>query len=381
MKSKLPNVKTSIFSTMSMLAAQYDAINLSQGFPGFDCPAYLARRANAAIEQGQNQYAPSTGVPMLQQQIKKLVADRYNRDVSLDEITVTSGATEALFVAISAIVKQGDEVIVFDPAYDSYEPVVNLMGGKCVHIELTAPDYSVNWSLVKSKINEKTKAIIVNTPHNPTGSLLSALDISELRDLVLDHDLYIISDEVYEHITFDGKPHLSMCLDDALYSRSFVIASFGKSFHITGWKVGYCIAPKQMTQELRKIHQYVTFSTSTPMQYAIADMLESNPQHIEELSQFYQVKRDVFANQLAHSNFTLLPCYGTYFQLLDYSKISNLPDVEFAEWLTKTHQVATIPLSPFYENKAIADKSRVVRVCFAKSEAELTAAASKLAKL
>jgi methionine transaminase len=381
MKSKLPNVSTSIFSTMSLLASQYDAINLSQGFPGFDCPAYLAQNAARAINQGLNQYAPSTGVAILQQQIKNLLATKYNREASLDEITVTSGATEALFVAISTIIEPDDEVIVFDPAYDSYEPVVNLLGGKCVHIELNAPDYSIDWSKVVMSLSAKTKAIIINTPHNPTGSLLSQSDIDNLRDIVLANNLYVISDEVYEHITFDNRPHLSICLDEALYKRSFIISSFGKSFHITGWKVGYCVAPEELSVEFRKIHQYVTFSTSTPMQYAIAEMLETNPQHIEHLSQFYQEKRDVFANALNQSRFGVLPCEGTYFQLLDYSAISDLNDVEFAQWLTKNHQVATIPLSPFYEDKTILDRSRVVRVCFAKPEALLIEAANKLVTL
>jgi methionine transaminase len=381
MKTKLPNVSTSIFSTMSLLASQYDAINLSQGFPGFDCPAYLAQSASTAIEKGLNQYAPSAGVPVLQDQIKQLVSSKYNRAIDLDEITVTSGATEALFVAISAIINPGDEVIIFDPAYDSYEPVVNLYGGKCVHVELNAPDYAVDWSKVIMSLSSKTKAIIINTPHNPTGSLLTQSDMDNLREIVLENDLYVISDEVYEHITFDNRQHLSICLDDELYKRSFVISSFGKSFHITGWKVGYCLAPKEMSAEFRKIHQYVTFSTATPMQYAIADMLETNPQHIELLGQFYQKKRDVFAGALRKSRFTLLPCEGTYFQLLDYSRISDLPDVDFSEWLTKKHKVATIPLSPFYQDASISEQSRIVRVCFAKPESVLLEAAEKLSAI
>ena len=375
LQSKLPNVGTTIFTTMSAMAAEYDAINLSQGFPSFDCPAHLAHQAQVHINEAKNQYAPMTGVPALNLQIVDLVKRCYGRDIALEEVTVTSGATEALFVAIQTIVEPGDEVIVFDPVYDSYEPGVDLAGGRCVHIPLFAPDYRIDWQRVKEAVTPKTKAIMLNTPHNPSGTVITAEDIEELTNLVNEHDLYVISDEVYEHIVFDDATHHSILRYDELYKRSFVVSSFGKTFHVTGWKIGYCIAPVQFSEEFRKIHQYVTFSTCTPMQWAIADMLAEQPEHVDELRSFYQQKRDFFANAMQGSRFQFLPCKGTYFQLMDYSAISGMGDMDFAEWLTKEKGIATVPLSPFYGEDY---NDKIIRVCFAKDEETLANAAKIL---
>ncbi len=378
LKSKLPNVGTTIFTTMSALANQHNAINLSQGFPGFDCPDFLKQQLTHHTNAGANQYAPMTGIPELQQQIAMMVQRKYSNKITDTEITVTSGATEALFVAIQTIVHPGDEVIVFDPAYDSYEPAVDMAGGRCIHLPLTAPDYTIDWTAVTHAITPKTRAIIINSPHNPTGSVLSANDIKQLKQLVEQHGLYVISDEVYEHITFDGREHHSILADETLYQRAFVVSSFGKTFHVTGWKIGYCVAPPALTAEFRKIHQYVTFSTSTPMQKALSDMMEKYPGHIDELGRFYQQKRDVLAALLVDSPFKLLPCHGTYFQLVDYSAISSLNDVEFCRWMTETHKIAAIPLTVFYQQPPQGDAGKIIRLCFAKDESVLIEAGKKL---
>ncbi|TGE83732.1 aminotransferase [Pseudoalteromonas sp. KS88] len=378
-ESKLPNLGTSIFSQMSALANQFSAINLSQGFPEFDAPELLKKQLNHYVLEGVNQYSPSSGVPRLQQQIAKLIKRKYNANINANEqVTVTSGATEALFVAIQAIVRKGDEVIVFDPAYDSYQPAIELAGGRSVHVALHAPDYAIDWSVVTNAITANTRAIIINTPHNPSGKTLKQTDIDKLRSLVAQHDLYVISDEVYEHITFDQQPHLSVLRDDALFAKSFVISSFGKTFHSTGWKMGYCIAPAELAVEFRKIHQYVTFSSFTPAQHALADMLEQQGEHVDELSEFYQQKRDVLSNALKESRFTVLPSEGTYFLLLDYSDVSELNDVEFCQWLAEQAGVAAIPLSVFYEKHS---NDKVIRLCFAKNEATLIQAAEILCQL
>jgi len=379
LESKLPNVGTSIFTEMSGLAVQTGAINLSQGFPEFEAPEFLKNAVNRAINQNKNQYSPSPGSPDLLTEIAKLIKKQY--DFSVDPastITVTSGATEALFVAIQSIVVADDEVIIFDPAYDSYEPAVELAGGKCIHIPLLAPNYSIDWQLVAQKINSKTKAIVINTPHNPTGTLLNQQDILSLQKLVLDNHLYLISDEVYEFITFDGQRHESVLRYPELFERSFVISSFGKTFHCTGWKMGYCVAPAAFTQEFRKLHQYVTFCSPTPFQVGIAEMLSEDSDHINQLSSFYQTKRDLLSKALSHSRFKVLPSKGTYFLLMDYSEISDLPDREFCNWLTKEIGVATIPLSPFYQTNP---NSKVIRLCFAKNEDTLIEAAKKLSAL
>ena len=388
-QTKLPNLGVSIFTEMSMMANQFQAINLSQGFPEFDTPEFLKSEINQAIVEGKNQYCPSSGLPELLNQIGQLVRRTYQKDVKseLDSqncITVTSGATEALWVAIQTLVGQGDEVIIFDPAYDSYEPAVELAGGRCRHIALSAPDYSIDWSLVKQAINDKTRAIIVNSPHNPTGALLGQSDLEELQKLVIEHDLYVISDEVYEHITFDGMRHESVLAYPELFKRAFVVSSFGKTFHCTGWKMGYCVAPIDLMIEFRKIHQYVTFCSFTPAQFAIAAMLKKHPNHVTELGRFYQQKRDLLVDALNSSRFKVLPCNGTYFLLLDYSNISDLKDTEFCHWLTKEVGVAAIPLSPFYQGDTLEEyhkNNKVVRLCFAKNEDTLLKAARILCQL
>lgn len=377
--SRLPNIGTSIFTEMSVLANQTGAINLSQGFPEFDTPEFLKTSVSNAIEQGQNQYAPSSGLPLLLEQIGVLVKRRYGCELDpLKTVTVTSGATEALFVAIQTIVHPGSEVIVFDPAYDSYAPSIKLAGGKSVHIPLSAPDYKVDWQRVKDSINERTCAIIVNSPHNPTGTLLDHQDMLNLQAIVCDNDLHLISDEVYEFITFDDNEHQSVMKYPELFERAFAVSSFGKTFHSTGWKMGYCVAPAHLTEEFRKIHQYVTFSSHTPSQVGIANMLANHPEHVDELAGFYQEKRDHLISKLADSKFKILPSFGTYFLLVDYSEISQLDDRAFCHWLTKEKGVAAIPLSPFYESP---NDDKVIRLCFAKNEDTLNQAAEKLCQL
>ncbi|TMO60815.1 aminotransferase [Pseudoalteromonas aurantia] len=379
MRSKLPNLGMSIFSKMTGLANQYGAINLSQGFPEFDTPEFLKRRLADYVQQGVNQYAPSAGIAPLQQQISALVKRRYQANINADDmVTMTSGATEALFVAIQSITRSSDEIIVFDPAYDSYKPAIELAGGKAVHVALSAPDYMIDWVEVKRLINDKTRAIIINTPHNPSAKTLKLADLTSLKKLVIEHELYVISDEVYEHITFDEQPHLSVLRDPELFERSFVVSSFGKTFHCTGWKIGYCIAPSKLTIEFRKLHQYVTFSSFTPAQFALADMLSEEGAHVDSLAQFYQQKRDCLVAALASSRFQVLPSEGTYFLLLDYSQLSELDDVAFCEYLVKEIGIAAIPLSVFY-NKPTED--RVIRLCFAKDTNTLLAAAQKLCQL
>jgi len=390
-QTKLPNLGTSIFTEMSMMASQYDAINLSQGFPEFDTPDFLKSAINQAINEGKNQYCPSTGLPELLNQISQMVQRRYQAKVpdeqkvdGMNNITVTSGATEALWVAIQTLVRPADEVIIFDPAYDSYEPAVELAGGSCRHISLNAPDYKIDWSEVKETINSKTRAIVINSPHNPTGTLLSKSDITELQKIVLEHSLYLISDEVYEHMTFDGLRHESVLSYPELFKRAFVVSSFGKTFHCTGWKMGYCVAPTELTVEFRKIHQYVTFCSFTPAQHAIASMLKNHPKHIDELAGFYQKKRDVLVEALKGSRFEILPSKGTYFLLLDYTGVSELNDHDFSHWLTKEIGVAVIPLSPFYQADKLTEyhrNNKVVRLCFAKNEDTLLKAAEILCLL
>ena len=378
-QSKLPALGTSIFTQMSALANQHQAINLSQGFPEFDTPEFLKNQVALYIERGLNQYSPSSGIAPLQQQIAALIARKYRTQLNGEQtITVTSGATEALFVAIQTLVRPGDEVIIFDPAYDSYQPAIELAGGTCKHIHLTAPDYAIDWQVVEAAVNDETRAIIINTPHNPTGKVLKPHDITALTGLIEKHDLYLISDEVYEHITFDGVTHLSALMYDALFKRAFVVSSFGKTFHCTGWKMGYCVAPPQLTAEFRKIHQYVTFSSFTPAQHGLAAMLEQQPEHVEQLAGFYQQKRDVLVAALSASRFKLLASEGTYFLLLDYSDISDLNDVDFCHWLAQKVGVAAIPLSVFYKAKST---DKVIRLCFAKNDETLIAAAEKLCQL
>ena len=378
-QTKLPKVGTTIFTVMSQLAQQHGAVNLGQGFPDFDGPQALRDALAQAMNSGKNQYAPMTGVAALREQIALKTGRLYGRAVDADaEVTVTSGATEAIFAAIAAVVRPGDEVIVLDPCYDCYEPAIDLVGGPAVHVPLTLPDFSVDWQRVKDAITARTRVIMVNSPHNPSGAVFTADDLDALAGLTRDTEILVISDEVYEHIVFDGLAHQSVLRHAELAARSFVVSSFGKTYHCTGWKVGYCIAPPGLSVEFRKVHQYLTFWTFGPAQWAFAEVLASDPQHYLDLPSFYQQKRDRFRALLAPSRFRLLPVGGAYFQLVDYSAISDMDDLGFCEWLVREAGVAAIPVSAFYES---APDARIIRFCFAKSDATLEAAAARLARV
>ena len=376
--SKLPNVGTTIFTRMSQLAVEAGALNLSQGFPDFDGPQALRDAVGRHIAAGHNQYAPMTGLPALREQVTAKIARSYGRVVSADsEITITPGATQAIFCAIQALIQPGDEVIVFDPCYDSYEPSVELAGGRCAHVPLALPDFSIDWQRLGEALSDKTRLIILNSPHNPSGALISRAELDQLAALIRERDIYLISDEVYEHLVFDGIQHASVLAHDELYQRAFVVSSFGKTYHVTGWKTGYVVAPPSLSAELRKVHQYVSFCGVTPLQWALADYMAEHPEHVEELPAFYQAKRDLFCDLLAGSRFTFTRAAGTYFQLVDYSAIRpELDDLAMAEWLTREHGVAAIPVSVFYQSPP-ADL-RLVRFCFAKREETLLQAADKL---
>jgi methionine aminotransferase len=377
--SKLPRVGTTIFTVMSQLALQHKAVNLGQGFPDFDGPALLAEALARHVAEGRNQYAPMAGVPRLREQIAIKTERLYGRRPDLDnEITITSGATEALFCAIAASVRAGEEVIVLDPCYDSYEPAIELQGARAVHVPLRLPDFSVDWQRVRDAVGPRTRMIIVNSPHNPSGAVLERADLDALAEIARSGDLLVLSDEVYEHIIFDGREHQSVLRHPELAARSFVVSSFGKTYHCTGWKIGYCIAPAALSAEFRKVHQYVTFCSFAPAQWALADMLERDPQHYLDLPRFYQQKRDCFAALLADTRFELLPVAGAYFQVVDYGAISNRDDMSFCDWLTREKGVAAIPISAFYETPP---EMKLIRFCFAKTEATLTAAAERLAGL
>lgn len=379
--SKLADVQTTIFTVMSALAERHSAINLSQGFSDFDGPAELLARVQHYLTHGFNQYPPMAGVQSLREAIADKVADLYALQCSADaEITVTAGATEALFCAIAAVVNPGDEVILFDPSYDSYDPVIRLQGGVPVHLPLSAPEYRVDWTMVSDAISDRTRLIIINTPHNPTGSVWDAEDMQTLQSLIADKPIFLLGDEVYEHIIFDGAAHQSLCRYPDLYRRSFVVSSFGKTYHVTGWKVGYCVAPPELTTEFRRIHQFVTFTVNTPVQYGLADFLLSHPDHHRTLGQFYQGKRDYFCGLLAESKFHFTPSAGTYFQLLDYSRIAVESDVALARRWTEERGVASIPVSVFYQREA-AEPQSVLRFCFAKDDATLERAAEILCSL
>ncbi|MDA0789550.1 MAG: methionine aminotransferase [Proteobacteria bacterium] len=361
---------------MSKMAADHGAINLSQGYPDFDVPGPLLDAFEKYLRGGYNQYPPMSGIARLREQIALKVQRLYHATVDSEtEITVTSGATEALFVAVQAIVGPGDEVIVFDPAYDCYQPAVTLAGGKTVHVPLIPGTFTIDHDRLAAAVNDRTRLIIVNSPHNPCGSTLSADDLNRLATLVEARDLLVISDEVYEHMVFDGKRHLSLLTSETLRARTFVVSSFGKTCHATGWKVAYCIAPPELTGEFRKVHQFVTFTTHTPTQWALADFMEFHPEHYLELPAFYQRKRDLFASEMVDSGFTLTPSSGTYFQLADYSALSDEPDSRFVERLTREVGVAGIPVSVFYEEPP---EQRIVRFCFAKSDETLRNATAKL---
>jgi methionine aminotransferase len=377
--SKLADVGTTIFTVMSRLAAEHGAINLSQGFPDFPAPAGLLDRVAHHLRAGHNQYAPMGGLPALQQQIARKTLALYGREVDPDtEVTVTSGATEALFCAIEALVHPGDEVLCLDPAYDSYDPAIRLAGGRAVHVPLCAPAFSVDWERVRSAITPRTRLLILNSPHNPTGAVLSADDIVALTDLVRDTRLLLLSDEVYEHIIFDGRRHESLLRYPELADRSLVVSSFGKTYHATGWKIGYCVGPAALTREFRRVHQFVQFCVVTPMQWALADFLESDPGHYLELPAFYQARRDKFCALLKASRFCFTPSAGTYFQLLDYGRITAEADVDYARRLTREAGVACIPVSVFY---ASPPGTPLLRFCFAKDPATLERAAEILCRI
>jgi methionine transaminase len=378
LRSRLPSVGTTIFTVMSKLAADVGAINLSQGFPDFDCDPALIDAVVKHMRAGLNQYAPMPGVLAL----RKAIGAKYARthDAAYDpetEVTITSGGTEAIFDAVASVVHPGDEVIVLEPCYDSYVPGIELNGGVPVIVPLQLPDYRIDWDAVAAAITPKTRLLMINSPHNPTGSIVTAADIAALTAIVRRSGIYIVSDEVYEHIIFDGARHESMSRHPELAARSFVVGSFGKTFHVTGWKVGYVVAPAALTAELRKVHQYVTFSTMTPVQHGIADLL-NDQEALDALPSFFQRKRDLFLQLMEGSRFRPLPCRGSYFQLMDYSAISALADADFAIWLTREHGVAAIPTSPFLRKTRAP---RVVRFCFAKKEETLERAAERLRRV
>jgi len=382
MKSKLTS-GASIFHIMTELSNKHDAINLSQGFPGFNPDSRLLNLVCDFIKGENNQYAPMSGIPELRNNIANKINKYSGRNVHPDkEVTVSDGATEALFSVIMGVVHPGDEVIVFDPAYDNYVPAVLLAGGTTKHLPLirtdNRPDYHIDFQMLKESISKKTKLIILNFPHNPTGSILKKSDLEALEEIVSHSNVYLMSDEVYEHIVFDGMKHLSLASNDALWERSFVISSFGKTFHATGWKVGYCAAPEELTNEMRQIHQWSCYSVVTPIQLGIAKFLETYPEYIDTLSDFYESKRNLFCGLIKNSNFSFQPSAGSFYQLLDYSEISSENDTSFAEKLTKEIGVASIPISVFYNEPP---KEHKLRFCFAKDDAVIEKAAGKLCQL
>lgn len=377
LESKLPHVGTTIFTVMSKMATDYGAINLSQGFPGFDCYPYLQDLVSQYMNKGYNQYAPMSGVPILKERLAEKTKLLHGIQMNAEEeITVVSGATEAIFAAVTAVVRNGDEVILLEPSYDSYAPAVILNGGVPVYVDLNLPDFSVDWEKVKAAINEKTRLIMVNTPHNPCGYVWTQEDLNTLADLIKDREIYVVSDEVYEHITFDGRKHLSLMTHRLLRERTFVCCSFGKTFHITGWKLGYCLAPKNLTAEFRKIHQFVTFSSCTPMQYALAEFM-TEPSRYIYLNDFYQKKRDFFCEGLKNTPFKFTPSQGSFFQFVSYGHLSDESDYDLAVRLTKGKGVASIPVSVFYHNQK---DHKLLRFCFAKDEEILEKALELLSK-
>ena len=383
MESKLPDIGTTIFAVMSALSEECDAINLSQGFPSFNPHQDLLDRVTHYLNSGANQYAPMAGAPSLRQAIAEKIEQLYGRSIDAYlEVTVSDGATEGLFSAIQAVVRPGDEVIVFDPAYDSYEPAVTLAGGTTTHLPLVLPDadadFQIDWQQLADTIGPKTRLIILNFPHNPSGAILSAADLEALADIISDTSIYLISDEVYEHIIFDKATHQSLLRNDQLWQRAFIISSFGKTYHATGWKVGYCVAPPALTVEFRKIHQWTCYAVITPIQLAIADYMQNTPHHYAELPVFYEQKRDRFCELVRESRFDFRPAKGTFFQLLDYSAITDEDDVSYARRLTKEIGVASIPISVFCEKPP---PGRKLRFCFAKDDQILEEAAFRLCQL
>jgi methionine aminotransferase len=374
--SKLPGVGTTIFTVMSRLAAECGAVNLGQGFPDFEPPARLRALVSLHLRSGHNQYAPMAGLPALCEAIAKDAGRRHGWRVDpAREVTITAGATEALFAAIHAVVRAGDEVVLLDPSYDSYAPAVVLAGARAVRVPLALPDFRIDYARLAAAITPRTRLLVVNTPHNPTGAVLDAADWERIAELLLPHGIYVLSDEVYEVLVFDGRRHAGVLSNARLRDRAFAVFSFGKTYDATGWKVGYCIAAPPLTVELRKVHQFLTFAVSTPMQHAIADFMGEAAGYALEPAPFYQARRDHFARLMAGSPFRLLPAAGTYFQLADYAAVSGLSDTDFCVQLARKHGVAAIPLSPFC---AQAPDARLIRFCFAKEDATLARAAEHL---
>ena len=379
-QTKLPKVGTSIFTVMSQLAVEHQAVNQGQGFPDFPVPQRLVDELARAMAEGKNQYAPANGIPALRQAIAAKTTRCYGRAVDADaEVTVTSGASEAIFDAVLAVVRPGEEVVVLDPCYDCYEPAIDLAGGIAVHVPLDPATFTVDWQKVRDAISPRTRLLMINSPHNPSGAMMTAQDMATLADILRDTDIVLLSDEVYEHIIFDGRRHESVLRYPELAARAFVVSSFGKTYHCTGWKLGYAIAPPALSAEFRKVHQYNTFCTFAPAQWAFAAMIEHEPEHYDGLGAFYQAKRDRFRQQLLGTRLVPLDVPGGYFQLVDYSAVSDLDDAAFCRWLTIEKGVAAIPLSPFYA--APPAGQRLARLCFAKVEPTLDAAIERLAKI
>jgi methionine aminotransferase len=377
-QTKLPETGTSIFAVMSQMAVEHQAVNLSQGFPDFPISTELIERVHYYMKAGFNQYAPMPGVKSLREAIAKMFSDKYGAAYHPDtEINITAGATQALYTAISAFIREGDEAIIFEPAYDCYAPAVTINGGLVKYARLQFPDFTINWDELPRMINHRTRLIIINSPQNPTGSVLHKEDMERLEKLTQGTDIIVLSDEVYEHLIFDGLEHQSACLFPELAKRTLVIGSFGKTFHATGWKTGFVLAPEKLMTEFRKVHQFVVFAANTPIQHAIADFI-GNKKNYLHLGDFYQAKRDFFVRGLSNSRFKPLPARGTYFQLLDYSAISDKPEMEFARWLVEEHKIAAIPVSAFYKN---GDDHKVLRFCFAKKEETLSQAAKILSEI
>lgn len=376
LESKFPDIKESIFPKISKLAQTYNAINLGQGFPNFEAHHFIFDRLHYYTDNGYNQYSPLAGHLKLREQIALSHKSIYGQEFSSEEeITITTGATEAIFCAISTIITQGDEAIIFDPGYDSYNPNVRLNGGVPIHINLKMSPLGYDWDLVASKITSKTKLIVLNTPHNPTGLTLKQSDLDALWEIIKDKNIYVLSDEVYQHIIFDGQKHISPLNDERFTSRTFAVSSFGKSFHNTGWRLGYCIAPVNLTTELRKIHQYITYCSMGSTQMAIADMMEKYPNYFLELGNFYQNKRELFKNELTKTKFKILPCEGSYFQLVDYSEYSDSDDETFCKNMIKDQKLAAIPITPLFKK---APSHQYIRFCFAKTDDVLKGALDNL---
>lgn len=377
-KSKLPHVGTTIFSVMSAHALEQNAINLAQGFPDFNCSPKLISLVCNYMEKGFNQYAPMPGLLKLREKIaektERLYGARYNPDT---EVTIVPGGTHGIYAAVSAVVGEGDEVVVIEPCYDSYVPAIEVNGGRAVFYEMKYPDYAIDWNEVKKLINFKTRMIMINTPHNPTGSILGESDMLQLQKILDNTDVVVLSDEVYEHIIFDGAEHQSVARFPKIAERSIIVSSFGKTYHTTGWKMGYVLAPENLSKEFRKVHQFMAFSANTPIQYALADYIDDSDAYLQ-LNQFYEEKRNIFQKLIKGSNFKLLPCKGSYFQMLNYAKITQERDLDFALRLTKEHKVASIPTSVFYQKKI---DNNVLRFCFAKENETLEKAAERLMRV